>query len=230
MTNQAGETTPKAFWRRPIVLFVVVLLLIIIVAAIYYFVIREEDEGVSKPDTVEDQQEAADNALEILRDLAKDNYATLGFESKEEADAATLGTPLMLYLVPLDGLQAHDGEADPNELLQDSRIVMYPVMVDGTVRSAVGVQGSDEGWTPATFGSATLIQAIARVQLAPDSFIVQVPALGLHFVGEKTDGELTLTPIAENAFDLPVGKPVDAKEVFSLLQEAALDIDPEAPM
>lgn len=230
MTNQTGETTPKAFWRRPIVLLVFVLLLIIIVVAIYYFVIREDDEGVAKPDTVEDQQEAADNALKILRDLAKDNYATLGFESKEEADAATLGTPLTLYLVPLDGLQAYEGEADPDELLQDSQIVLYPVMVDDTVRSAVGIQGSDEGWTPATFGSATLIQAIARVGPNPDSFIVQVPALGLHFVGERMDGELVLTPIAENAFDLPVGKPVDAQEVFSVLQEAALDIDTDAPM
>lgn len=230
MTNQASETTPKAFWRRPTVLSILVLLLIIIVAAIYYFVIREEDEGMSKPDTVEDQQEAADNALEILRDLAKDNYTMLGFQSKEEADAATLGMPLTLYLVPLDGLQAYAGEADPHELLQDSRIVMYPVMVDDTVRSAVGIQGSEEGWTPATFGSATLIQAISRVKLNPDSFIVQVPALGLHFVGEQMDDELVLIPIVETAFDLPVGQPVDAKEVFSVLQEAARDVDADSPM
>lgn len=230
MTNQAGETTRKAFWRRPIVLSIFVLLLIIIVVAVYYFVIREEEEGMSKPDTVEDQQEAADNALEILRDLAKDNYATLGFESEKEADEATLGMPLTLYLVPLDGLQTYEGEADPNELLQDSRIVMYPVLVNDTVRSAVGIQGNEEGWTPATFGSATLIQAIARVELNPDSFIVQVPALGLYFVGDREDDDLVLIPIVENAFDLPVGQPVAAREVFSVLQEAALDVDPDAPM
>lgn len=63
----------------------------------------------------------------------------------------------MFYLVPRSGLQVHEGEADPNELLQDSRIVVYPVMVDDTIRPAAGVQGNDEGWTPATFGRATLI-------------------------------------------------------------------------
>lgn len=230
MTNQTGETTRKAAWRRPIVLVVLVLLLIIIVVAVYYFVIREEDEGMSKPDTVEDQQEAADDALEILRDLAEDNYTTLGFESEEEADASTLGMPLTLYLVPLDGLQAYEGEVDPRELLQDSRIVMYPVLVNDTVRSAVGIQGSEEGWTPATFGSATLIQAIARVELNTDSFIVQVPVLGIYFVGEQTDDGLVLTPIVETGYDLPVGQQVAAGEVFSVLQEAARDVDPDAPM
>ncbi len=230
MINQSGETRLGVRRPTPRVLLLLVILLLIIVASIYYFVLRGEDEGVPKPDTVVDQQEAADNALGIMQDLAKDNYTLLGFQSEEEAKSATLGTPLTVYLVYLDDLQNFENESTSNDLLQDSKIVMYPVMVDDTIRSAVGIQNSEDGWTPATFGNATLIKAIAEIGLNKDSFIVQVSALGLYFVGEQNEDGLFLTSITETGYDLPVGRPIKAEQVFSILQEAALDIDPDSPM
>ena len=227
MTN---VTRSPARRPRSLVLLLLVVVFIIIVGGIYYLVFREEDEGAPKPDTVAGQEDAADNALGILRDLAEDNYTLLGFRSADEAESATLGMPLTMYLVPLDQLQAFEADASPSDLLHDSEIVLYPVLVDNTIRSAVSIQHSDDGWTPVAFGNVTLIQAIAETDLQEGDFIVQVPALGLYFVGARSDDELLLTSIVETAYDIPVGRPVNASEVFSILQPAAQEVDTDAPM
>lgn len=218
--------------RRPMLLGILLLVGIIVIGGTWYFFIREEDEGVGKPDTVADQQEAADNALAILQDLVTDdNYATLGFRSRDEVKSATLGTPLTLYFVPLDGLQAFDGEGDPNQLLVDSEVVYYPVLVETDVRSSVGIQGgAEEGWTPVSFGTATLMQAVAQNRLTADNFLVQIPSLGLYFVGERSEDGLLLTAVVETGYDLPVGQAVPAADVFRILRDAALNVNTEAPM
>ena len=223
--NQLAKGRLSPLW------IVVIAIIIVVVVGAVYFLTRSGSTGMPKPDTRADQQQAADDALTILRNLAQDNYQLLGFTSPEEAQGATLGMPLDVMFVPLDQLREYSPEQSPDALLSDSRLVLYPVDVNNEVRSSVQVQGSDEGWTPAGFGSTTLIKAVTAISPSQDAFLVQVPSLGLYFVAQREDDSLMLTSLYdEPRFEFSAGRPLDASQVFEAIQSAANELDEEAPM
>lgn len=227
MTPSNGSQNQRMNLR--VVLPIVIVVIALVAAAIYYFLNRGTT-GMDKPETRQEQMQAAEDALSILQGLAVENYELLGFASPEEAQTAQLGTALKVFFIPLDGLQEYTSVDHPRDLLTDTGLVLYSVEVDGEVRSSIQVQGEETGWTPVGFGSATLIRAIAALDIRNDAFIVQVPTLGLYFLGLEEDGNLTLRSVYDvPQFEFRAGQSLEAARVLELIQPLAREIDPNAP-
>ena len=76
----------------------------------------------------------------------------------------------------------------------------YPVAVGGETRSSVTVVKKERGFVPSSFGKASIAKGLARYrgQDTTGTFVVQIPVLGLYFLGRRTEGRLVLTPVVES--------------------------------
>ena len=175
------------------------------------------------PKTFADAQTAATESLATFRQLVNaQNYKELGFESAEEVSNATLGEPIHVLVVSLNQLRQYEPGTDPNKLLTDFNQVHYPVVVREQVRSAILVDQAGGKWKAGTFGAANLAKLIAaarkgtQTSTTSQDSVVQVPALGLYFLGHRNeDNKLTLTPLTDNPdFKFRAGGAMPAEEVF----------------
>ena len=179
--------------------------------------------------TFADPQTAASQSLATFKKLVtKDNYKELGFDSPDEVSTSTLGSPMRVFMVKVEQLRDYQTEKDANALLSESGQMYFPVTVNGEARSSVVVEQAEGKWRSASFGNAGLAKQIASVtktnQTAetaarPADMIVQVPALGVYFLGGRNaDNRLVLTPIAANAtFGLQAGSTEPAEVIFARL-------------
>lgn len=91
--------------------------------------------------TDSDAAAGARQSLSALGELVTEqNAQQLGFESPRQAASATLGQPFPAYLVRLDELRAWHPGASADALLKPLDRLIYPVLVDGKVRSSVTVE------------------------------------------------------------------------------------------
>ncbi|KFE63722.1 hypothetical protein [Hyalangium minutum] len=169
----------------------------------------------------------AARALQELPDIVtKDNHRALGFESAEEARAGKLGDAIPVFMIRLDALQQYRGE-DPGRLLTDVQRAVYPVEVEGQVRTTVELQSVNGRWEVARMGGAQKIRAMdkqrrstmkARSLRGSDFFEVRIPALNLSFLGHHDEDGLRLTPLADDAsLKLQAGRAVLASELLTQL-------------
>jgi len=180
------------------------------------------------PRVTKTQEAAAAQGLAILRSLASEKSRDLGFTSDAEAARATLGSPLSVYNVELAALKDFRAGGDASALLKPSPAAFYPVMLEGTVRSGVRVENTGAGWEPARVGNSGLATAVDRARRAlpsPDdsaTALVQVLALNLLFVGQKTGSGWQLAPVIDDAsVELKVGTAESASCVFVRLAPLA---------
>lgn len=174
--------------------------------------------------TFQDAQTAATQALATFRKLVNaQNYRELGFDSPDEAGSATLGEPIKVLIVRLDQLSGYQPGSDPSRLLSDANQVFYPVNARERVRSSITVEQVDGKWRAASLGNAGLANQISEVRKGtPTStadVIVQVPALGLYFIGRPdASNKLMLTSLATSTpYNLRAGATQPAEEVFAAL-------------
>lgn len=190
--------------------------------------------------TFSDAQSAAARALETFRKLVtNDNYKEMGFESRDEVAAASLGQPNRVYAVGLDKLREYQAGSDANRLLADANRVIYPVAVKEQVRSSVSVEQRDGKWRATDFGSPGLAKQIGQAtrSLAASSpkpedgpFIVHVQPFNLYFLGHRADNRLLLTPLGDySSFNLKSGATAPADEIFAALTPFARKYN-ELPM
>jgi hypothetical protein len=179
-------------------------------------------------DKAQSAEAAATQGLAILRVMASENARDLGFTSSAEASRATLGTPLSVYNVELAALREFKPGGDAAALLKSVPAKLFPVMLEGSVRSAVRVESSGAGWDATRVGNAGLATAITRARSAfpkpddPDTALVQVLALNLVFVGQKGDGGWLLAPVIDDpSVKLKVGTAERAADVLARLAPLA---------
>jgi hypothetical protein len=202
---------------------------------------QQEPSREGGPPTFVDSGTAARNALATFRNLVTpDNYQELGFASLDEVGSAQLGAPLPVSMVELDELREYQAGRDPSMLLTSLHQDYYPVQVEEQTRASILIERMDEGWAAVSFGNAGLAERVAtmRTRIAataegePSEFaIVQVPALGIYFLGHRDrQGELQLTPLTDHpTFELRAGQTLPAREVFASLVPAARNYN-ELPM
>jgi hypothetical protein len=184
-----------------------------------------------------DSRPAAAAGLDTLRALAKEHYAILGFSEAGQAATATLGEPLVEFLVRLDSLRAYTSTTNPASLLSGGDKVMYPVTSGAETRSSIEVDRVRGAWRPVSYGGQNLAAAVVKQRDAlaaaenrapADYFLVRVPALGLVFIGVNNAGVLTLTPLADDPQGRwKAGAPLPAATIFGLLvtdAQAAKDL------
>jgi len=144
--------------------------------------------------------------LTTLRKLTtEETFRDLGFESVNEAERATLGEPIQFFYVRLDQLREFKPEDDPNELLIDAKRYLYPVLVDGKLRSAVTVEMLKGKFVAVGFGGASLVAEYDKVRLMKSADgrkefkAVQIPSMQLNFLAHSGPGsDQVLTPLPSN--------------------------------
>jgi hypothetical protein len=175
------------------------------------------------PPARKSQEAAAVQGLEILRALAADRSRDLGFTAAN-ADRTTLGKPLAVYSVALDALRQYRAGESASDLIGQSPAAFYPVLLDGSVRAGVRVENTPAGWEPARVGNAGLAVSVDRARHAlpspddPATALVQVLALNLVFVGQKSGADWVLVPVIDDAsVELKAGTPEPAERIFARL-------------
>lgn len=173
------------------------------------------------------QEAAAAQGLALMRALAADQSRELGMSS-DDAQRATLGTPLPVMSVNLAALGKFKAGDDAAALLKGSNAAFYPVLLNGDARASVRVENAGAGWEMARVGNAGLAAAVERARRslpspdAPTVTLVQVLALNLVFVGQPDASGWQLSPVADDAsVDLHAGKTEPAAKVFERLAPIA---------
>ena len=199
--------------------------LLVMVAALFAAAITPAQDA---PRDTKSQEAAATQGLAILRSLAADKSRDLGFASGAEVARATLAPPLAVFNVDLGALKEFRAGGDASAYIKPSPAAFYPVLLEGNVRSGVRVEKTGGSWEPTRVGNAGLATAVDRARRAlpkpddPVTALVQVLALNLLFVAQKTDDGWQLAPVIDDAsVELKVGKAETASSVFTRLAPLA---------
>jgi len=219
--------------KRTALLILVVLVLLVIIVGGAYLLLGREKEPAKEPPGRDTPQQAAEEALKTLEKLiTQENYEAMGFASPDEVSRAQLGLPLPVYRVQLDQLREYSpGETDPKTLLVDVKRTLYPVTVDGEVRSSVAVEGPQGAWRGTDFGGPALIKALSQYRQSESDFVVHIGFVGLYFVAQQNEDGLWLTPLLDDpTLGFVAGEPLAAEEVFRALLPIAREYKDEAPM
>lgn len=174
-------------------------------------------------------EESAAKSLDAVRRLATaENYRKLGFESLEEIERMTLGTPIAVYFVGLETIQKFKPEDDPNTLLTAPHEMIYPVLVDGNVRCSLGLKEQGGEWQVRTYGRPRLSRALVKIRdgqaaaSQEDYFAVEIPSMYFVFIGRKNGEALLLTHVHDHEeLGFKSGETAPAAEVFAKIATAA---------
>jgi hypothetical protein len=134
-------------------------------------------------------------------------------------------------MIELSSLKGYQSGTNPEKLLIRMHSLIYPVLVDGEVRTSLTIAYNDKKWETHSFGYSNFARSLAaqlneqsKKQRLPKSafFIVRVPALNLVFLGYRRKEKLMLTLVLDAPnYDLIVGEPLSASVVLTRLQSAA---------
>lgn len=181
---------------------------------------------------MESIQKVSVEALEAFKMLVTDNnFANMGFKSKNEVKTAKLGDPIREFTVRLDMLKKYKPGDDPNNLLTGGNRVIYPVTVDNQVRSSIEITEVEKKWSATGFGGSNFIKLLDKTRktqvdsskLSPSSyFAVRIPAFNLYFIAHYAENKLMLTPVFDTSgLGLKAQITKSADEVFEALIPAA---------
>jgi hypothetical protein len=186
-------------------------------------------------------EQAVGDALDEFQELVTvDNYRSLGFDAVDDVKRAQLGRPLKVAYIDLSALRAYAPGGDTSRLLTKTNATVYPVVVNGVVKSSVTIAPADGGFEPARFGEGAIARRLSGYRRAPSEgadMMVQVPALNLVFLGRNSGGKLLLTLVLPDAVDpdagprAPVGPQGVSRRPRTVLragQETTIDLVAEA--
>ena len=137
-------------------------------------------------------EQAASVGLATLKQLAAGPDAGLHGLREGDAANATLGQKYDVYMIGLDRLRDYQAGGSATNLLARTPDTLFPVLVNGEVRSSITVTQESGGFTASAVGAVPSIQAASRTERSPDDFLVRVPALGFEFIGRRADGRVFL--------------------------------------
>lgn len=155
----------------------------------------------------------------------------MGVATDAELKRSTLGTPLKVYNLRLDHIQEFRKGADARKILQETNEVVYPVHVDGTVKSSLSFRNRDGKWENSSFGGGEiLLTEPVRAKHATKAkrehsqyFLVRARACHQVFVGYLEKEALFLVPAHKHdhvrEFEVAEGMP--AEQAILLLQPHA---------
>lgn len=194
----------------------------------------EPAAGMANPKSSASLGDAAMQGLQLLRMIASQDrfkqqpvFRAYGFDSPEQASDLDLDRSLRVMLVPDDQLRDFKPGTDPNSLLVPLHEVLFPVIGLGAVRISMSVTFSqtDNRWKATGWGKPKLTRALVQLKqysASQTSFLVRIPAVNLHLLGDHVQGQLFLTPIFDNPrYGFSAGQSLEAEKAFLILQHAA---------
>lgn len=151
-----------------------------------------------KPPAQQPQQAATDAIGTLQKLVNEENYKSLGFQSLDEVKQAQTGQPFEVQNLGLDKLKSYKAGADPNSLLVPSTETIYPVNVGNAVRSGITIVHKQQGYEPASFGNADIVQRLSANRQNPGDFVVRIPAFNLYFIARRVETRIVLVPIVDD--------------------------------
>lgn len=193
--------------------------------------IASDDHTKSFPSSPDEAAELGLRNVHQLRpgSSADAAYArALGFASVEEAGRAELGSPLSIHMINLFLLKDYTEKDRPDGLMdftKDLRQLIYPLQIDGSVKSSLTVaeDRKTKRWQTIAWGSPKLILLLEKRKRPESNMVLLISPqnpLGLRFIGEQKEGELLLAPIADiPRLNLKTGQQISAHKLFMLLKQ-----------
>ena len=169
------------------------------------------------------QQKAAQESFDLLRQLPSPILEELGFKTKHMINQSSLGNPLPTYIVWLGRLKAFTAGDKPGEILQDVKELNYPVYACEMPVSSITTRKRNGKWSFAAIGGKEVLYAeqARKIHAGPGAaqktsyFMVQVQAMILTFLGYYSEDKLYLIPTHEHPdLRFELYKPVPAGQVF----------------
>jgi hypothetical protein len=175
--------------------------------------------------SVPQAQDAARGGIAVLQKLVTDqNYREMGFDSRDDVSRAGIGEPWSMFNIGLDQLKRYQPNADVNALLAPSADTIFPVTVNGQVKSSITVTKGEGGYKASSFGNAPVVKELSKHRQSAGSFVVRVPALNMYYVGSRVEGRLMLTPIIDDTrLKFQAGVAVPAEQLLEQLARIAND-------
>ena len=187
---------------------------------------------IAQPSTAQaptSANEAAKKGLQDFRQLAGTSRSgQFGLQSTE-VEKTELQKPLPVYLIKAEDLATYVATNDPKDLLTDLHSFVYPISVEGTVKSSMQVDESGGEWRMVSVGRPAFIKGVVSSidKAGPGAAnqgvrIVEIPALNMYFVAWLQGKDLILAPIGDNAvLNLKAGEQLPGTKVFAKLSEKA---------
>lgn len=141
---------------------------------------------------------AAEDGLAAMLDMAAQGDPTLfGFSEVPSRESVTLEAPIQVHYLALDAIASGTHDVRPSVLDHGGGEWWFPIDVDGTPVSQLGLHKTSNGWEVTTMGDSTHMRAIEelRREQAQDQdrgrqeyFLLLVPAMYHSFVAYYEDG------------------------------------------
>lgn len=184
-----------------------------------------------------DLTRAAGKGLSQFRNLADaESFKDLGLDNAASAAKAGLGAPKRDFIIRLDALQSFKAGGDIEALLVDTKIVHYPIVIDGRAISSISMVSLEGKWETISVGDVertslrrrAIDNSVKRFAKAEEEhFIVRIPALNMEFTAfrDRSDA-LQLASLSDNPMaGLTAGEAESAAKVIPRLLPLALADD-----
>jgi hypothetical protein len=184
-----------------------------------------------------DLTQAAGKGLDQFRSLVDaESFQDMGLADAASAAKAGLGTPKRDFLIRLDALQGFKAGGDIEALLVDTKIIHYPIVIDGKAVSSISMVSLEGKWETVSIGDVqrtslrrkAIDNSVKRFAKAEeDHFIVRIPALNMEFTAfrDRSDA-LQLASVSDNPMaGLIAGEAEPAAKVIPRLLPLALADD-----
>jgi hypothetical protein len=195
---------------------------------------------MSSPAAFAQSSKDVDDALATAKELA--SLPTYGFASQSDIDHFQFSTPFGINNVGLSSLKQWQPGGTAAGAITATGGQFYPVLSGGRVVAEVDMRQLHGRWTLVSFSRndvkntapiAAPAEAIREDLMASTKlpanqfFLVNIPAMGMHFVGYKVGVQLYLAPLFTYVLHsgkkqtLAAGKAMAAEDCFKLLQPDA---------
>jgi hypothetical protein len=186
-------------------------------------------------DNTGSKSEEAQEGLETLRVIANnDDFEFFGYNSRDEIGQEELGEPIEVKTIDFDKLQT---EANPEDnidkLVINTNESIFPVIVNGEVRSSIRVALIDGEYEVVSSGSSTLAKDVFRMIRTlglnlEDAYLLELPGLDTALIGRKSSGNILVTPLYDNTeLSLDEGVSIKLSLVAEKLKEYSIERENE---
>lgn len=184
-----------------------------------------------------DLVQAAGKGLGQFRSLVDaESFRDLGLADVASAAKAGLGTPKRDFIIRLDALKEFKAGGDIEALLSDTKIVHYPIVIEGKAISSISMVKLEGKWETVSVGDVQRTSLRRRAidnsvkrfaKTEEDHFIVRIPALNMEFTAfrDRSDA-LQLASVSDNPMaGLIAGEAEPAAKLIPRLVPLALADD-----
>lgn len=225
-------------------------LIMIVMATVPWAAAEPIKVGPSVAPSHEQIQAVRKGIASLPRLINDENSALLGFRNRAEVASVVAGRPLSVYVVDLLDLRNFDpAVGSVVDLLKPMASLMYPLQTSRqddeggklkTRSTLVVSQRRDKSdntklvWKPTNWGLKPLAEDMTKyrdtINGFSSGFVVWVPALNLHFLGDQLAETLMLVPLANRlSYGLHKGVPISGRIVFALYAREAKSVDEDRP-